>query len=144
MYPVGFLFGLGFDTATQIAFYAATLAAQQVSVWAIMIFPALFTAGMCLIDTTDGIVMLGAYGWAFVKPMRKLFYNMTITFISFLIAFLIGGLEVLSIIGSKLQAAGEENGQGRPLTAMRSNPDLVGVELNAANTRSPGCCAPFT
>jgi high-affinity nickel-transport protein len=108
MYPVGFLFGLGFDTATQIAFYAATLAAQQVSVWAIMIFPLLFMAGMCLIDTTDGIVMLGAYGWAFVKPMRKLFYNMTITLISFLIAFLIGSLEVLSIIASRFQLAAKE------------------------------------
>jgi high-affinity nickel-transport protein len=110
MYPVGFLFGLGFDTATEIALLGivATQAAQQVSVWAIMIFPALFTAGMCLIDTTDGIVMLGAYGWAFVKPMRKLFYNMTITLISFLIAFLIGSLEVLSIIASRFQLAAKE------------------------------------
>ena len=71
-----------------------------------MVFPLLFTAGMCLIDTTDGVVMLGAYGWAFVKPMRKLYYNMTITFVSFLIALVIGSLEALSIIASKWKLDG--------------------------------------
>jgi high-affinity nickel-transport protein len=103
MYPIGFLFGLGFDTATEVALLAiaATQAAQQVPLLSIMVFPLLFTAGMCLIDTTDGVVMLGAYGWAFVKPMRKLFYNMTITLVSFLIALAIGSLEALSIIASK-------------------------------------------
>ena len=103
MYFVGFLFGLGFDTATQIAGFGinATLAAQRVPLWSIMIFPLLFTSGMCLVDATDGIVMLGAYGWAFIKPVRKLFYNMTITMVSFVIAFLIGGLEVLSVIAEK-------------------------------------------
>jgi nickel/cobalt transporter (NiCoT) family protein len=108
MYPIGFLFGLGFDTASEIALLgiAATQAAQQLPLWSIMIFPLLFTAGMCLIDTTDGVVMLGAYGWAFVKPMRKLFYNMTITLVSFLIAFLIGSLEALSVIASKLNLEG--------------------------------------
>jgi high-affinity nickel-transport protein len=108
MYPVGFLFGLGFDTATEVALLgiAATQAAQQVPLWSIMVFPLLFTAGMCLIDTTDGVVMLGAYGWAFVKPMRKLFYNMTITLVSFLIALVIGTLEALNIIASKLNLDG--------------------------------------
>ena len=103
MYFVGFLFGLGFDTATEIALLgiAATQAAQQVPIWSIMVFPLLFTSGMCLIDTTDGIVMLGAYGWAFIRPVRKLFYNMTITLISFLIALLIGGLEALGILAAK-------------------------------------------
>ena len=105
MYPVGFLFGLGFDTATQVALLgiAATQAAQQTPIWSIMVFPLLFTSGMCLLDTTDGVVMLGAYGWAFVKPVRKLFYNMTITLVSFLIALLIGSLEALSVIASKFQ-----------------------------------------
>jgi high-affinity nickel-transport protein len=103
MYPVGFLFGLGFDTDTLIGIIATTQAAQQASLWTIMIFPLLFTAGMCMIDTTDGIVMLGAYGWAFVKPMRKLFYNMTITLISFLIALVIGGFEALGIIADRFQ-----------------------------------------
>ena len=80
---------------------AATQAAQQAPIWSIMVFPLLFTSGMCLLDTTDGIVMLGAYGWAFIKPVRKLFYNMTITLVSFLIALLIGGLEALSVIAAK-------------------------------------------
>jgi high-affinity nickel-transport protein len=66
-----------------------------------MVFPLLFTSGMCLVDATDGIVMLGAYGWAFIKPVRKLFYNMTITLVSFVIALLIGGLEVLGMIAEK-------------------------------------------
>jgi nickel/cobalt transporter (NiCoT) family protein len=102
MYPVGFLFGLGFDTSTEVALLgiAATQAAQQLPLWSIMVFPLLFTAGMSLIDTTDGVVMLGAYGWAVVKPMRKLFYNMTITGVSFLIAVVIGSLEALSMIAA--------------------------------------------
>jgi high-affinity nickel-transport protein len=104
MYPIGLLFGLGFDTATEIALLgiAGTQAAEHTPIWSIMVFPLLFTAGMCLLDTTDGIVMLGAYGWAFVKPVRKLFYNMTITFISFVIALLIGSLEALGVLASKL------------------------------------------
>ena len=105
MYFVGFLFGLGFDTATEIALLgiAATQAAQQVPIWSIMVFPLLFTSGMCLLDTTDGIIMLGAYGWAFVKPVRKLFYNMTITLVSFVIALLIGSLEAVSVLASKFR-----------------------------------------
>jgi high-affinity nickel-transport protein len=104
MYPIGLLFGLGFDTATEVALLgiAATQAAEQTPIWSIMIFPLLFTSGMCLVDTTDGVVMLGAYGWAFVKPVRKLFYNMTITGVSFMIALLIGGIEALSVIAAKL------------------------------------------
>jgi high-affinity nickel-transport protein len=103
MYFVGFLFGLGFDTATEIALLgiAATQAAHQASIWSIMVFPLLFTSGMCLLDTADGVVMLGAYGWAFVKPVRKLFYNMTITLVSFLIALLIGSLEAVNVLASK-------------------------------------------
>ena len=69
MFPLGFLFGLGFDTATEVALLgiSATQAAQGVSIWSIMVFPALFAAGMSLIDTTDGVLMLGAYDWAFVE-----------------------------------------------------------------------------
>jgi nickel/cobalt transporter (NiCoT) family protein len=104
MYPIGLLFGLGFDTATEVALLgiAATQAAEQTPIWSIMVFPLLFTSGMCLLDTTDGVVMLGAYGWAFVKPVRKLFYNMTITFVSFMIALLIGSIEAINVIASKL------------------------------------------
>ena len=77
MYPVGFLFGLGFDTATEIGLLgiSATQAAQGMSFWSILVFPALFTAGMSLVDTTDSVLMAGAYGWAFVNPIRKLWYN---------------------------------------------------------------------
>ena len=104
MYPLGFLFGLGFDTATEIGVLgmSAAGAAQGMSIWSIMIFPLLFTAGMTLIDTTDSVLMLGAYGWAFVKPIRKLYYNMTITFVSIVIALLVGGIEGLGVIGGQL------------------------------------------
>jgi high-affinity nickel-transport protein len=108
MLPLGFLFGLGFDTATEISLLgiAATEAARGVSLSAIMVFPALFAAGMALIDTTDGVLMLHAYDWAFVKPVRKLYYNLTITLVSVVVAFVIGGIEALGLIGGKLQLAG--------------------------------------
>jgi high-affinity nickel-transport protein len=108
MFPLGFLFGLGFDTATEVAVFglSATQAAQGVSFEAILVFPVLFAAGMSLVDTTDGVMMLGAYDWAFVKPMRKLYYNMTITLVSVLVAVLIGGIETLGLIGDKLGFSG--------------------------------------
>src|SRR5208282_1609068 len=97
MYPLGFLFGLGFDTATEIGVLgiSAAEASKGLPIWSIMVFPALFTAAMSLIDTTDGVLMLGAYGWAFTKPIRKLYYNLTITFVSVLVAVLVGGIEAL-------------------------------------------------
>ena len=108
MFPLGFLFGLGFDTATEVALLgiSATQAAQGVSVWSIMVFPALFAAGMSLIDTTDGVLMLGAYNWAFVKPIRKLYYNLTITLVSVVVAVLVGGIEALGLIGNQLGLSG--------------------------------------
>src|SRR5262249_1993338 len=88
MYPLGLLFGLGFDRATEVGVLgiSATQAAQGLSIWSILVFPALFTAGMSLMDTGDSILMLGAYGWAFMKPIRKLYYNLTITAVSVLVA----------------------------------------------------------
>jgi len=108
MFPLGFLFGLGFDTATEVALLgiSATQAAKGTSIWAIMVFPCLFAAGMSLIDTTDGVLMLGAYDWAFVKPIRKLFYNMTITLVSVIVAVLIGGIEALGLLEDQLQLSG--------------------------------------
>ena len=108
MYPLGFLFGLGFDTATEVALLglSATQAANGVSIWAILVFPALFAASMALIDTTDGVLMLGAYDWAYVKPMRKLYYNLTITLVSVVVAALIGAIEVLGLIGERFQLTG--------------------------------------
>ncbi|HET6182756.1 MAG TPA: HoxN/HupN/NixA family nickel/cobalt transporter [Acetobacteraceae bacterium] len=104
MYPLGLLFGLGFDTATEVGLLgiSATQAAQGMSIWSIMVFPALFTAGMSLLDTTDTILMLGAYGWAFVKPVRKLYYNLTITAVSVVVAVVVGGLETLNLVGDQL------------------------------------------
>jgi high-affinity nickel-transport protein len=108
MYPLGFLFGLGFDTASEIGLLGISAAqgAQGLSIWTILVFPALFTAGMALIDTTDGILMLGAYGWAFLKPIRKLYYNMTITLVSVIVAVLIGGIEALGLAADKLALSG--------------------------------------
>jgi high-affinity nickel-transport protein len=108
MYPLGILFGLGFDTATEVGLLgiSATQASQGMSLWSILVFPALFTAGMSLIDTTDSTVMVGAYGWAFVRPIRKLYYNMMITFVSVVAALLIGGVEALGLIGDKLALQG--------------------------------------
>ena len=108
MYPLGFLFGLGFDTATEIGLLgiSAAEAAKGMSVWPILIFPALFTVGMSLVDTVDSVMMASAYGWAFVKPLRKLYYNMTITFVSVIVALLVGGIEALGLIGERLHATG--------------------------------------
>ena len=108
MYPIGFLFGLGFDTATEIGLLgiSATQAAQGMSFWTILVFPTLFTAGMSLMDTTDSVLMTRAYGWAFVNPIRKLWYNLTITAASVIVALFIGGIEALGVIGDKLELEG--------------------------------------
>jgi high-affinity nickel-transport protein len=108
MYFLGFLFGLGFDTATEVGLLgiSAAGAAQGMPIWSILVFPALFTAGMTLIDTTDSILMLGAYGWAFVKPIRKLYYNLTITTISVVVALAVGSIEGLGLIADKLHMRG--------------------------------------
>ena len=108
MYPLGFLFGLGFDTATEVGLLgiSATQAAQGMSPWQAMVFPALFTAGMTLVDTADSVLMVGAYGWAFVNPMRKLWYNLTMTASSVLVALLIGGIEVLGLLADQLSLTG--------------------------------------
>jgi high-affinity nickel-transport protein len=108
MYPIGLLFGLGFDTATEVGLLgiAAVEAGKGLPVIDILIFPLLFTAGMSLVDTTDGILMIGAYGWAFVKPMRKLYYNMVITLVSVLVALVVGGLEALGLVAAQAHLQG--------------------------------------
>jgi nickel/cobalt transporter (NiCoT) family protein len=108
MYPLGILFGLGFDTATEIGVLgiSAAAASKGLSFWAILVFPALFAAGMSLIDTTDNILMLGAYGWAFVKPIRKLYYNMTITSVSVVVALVVGGIEALGLLAEHFHLQG--------------------------------------
>jgi nickel/cobalt transporter (NiCoT) family protein len=108
MYPLGILFGLGFDTASEIGLLgiSATQGSAGLSVWSILVFPALFTAGMALVDTTDGMLMINAYGWAFIKPMRKLYYNLAITLVSIVTAVLIGGIEVLGLLANRLGLEG--------------------------------------
>ena len=108
MFPIGFLFGLGFDTATEITLFtvAGSQASGGISFGTVMIFPALFAAGMTLVDTSDSVLMVGAYGWAFLNPIRKIWYNLTITAISAAVAMLIGGIEALGLIADKLELEG--------------------------------------
>ncbi len=108
MAPLGFIFGLGFDTATEVAILglSASQAADGLSVGTVLIFPLLFATGMALIDSLDGVLMLGAYEWAFVKPVRKLYYNITITLVSALVAIVIGGIETVALLGDKLGFSG--------------------------------------
>jgi high-affinity nickel-transport protein len=108
MYPLGVLFGLGFDTATEIAllFLAAGAAFSGLPFYAILCLPILFAAGMSLLDTIDGAFMNFAYGWAFSKPVRKVFYNIVITGLSVAVAFLIATIELMAILAEKLGLTG--------------------------------------
>jgi len=108
IYPVGVVFGMGFDTATEVALLATTalLASQHVPWYAIMALPILFTAGMTLLDTIDGCFMNLAYGWAFLNPVRKVYYNLTITGLSIGICVFIGGVEVLGLLSQELHLSG--------------------------------------
>ncbi len=108
MYPLGFLFGLGFDTFTEVAFLvlAGSAVASGLPFWAILSLPILFAAGMSLLDTIDGSFMNFAYGWAFSKPLRKVYYNITITGLSVFVAFFIGTLELLQVLTTQLHLRG--------------------------------------
>jgi high-affinity nickel-transport protein len=122
IYPVGVLFGLGFDTATEVGLLvlAAGVAAFSLPFYAILVLPILFAAGMCLMDTIDGIFMNTAYGWAFARPVRKVFYNLTVTTISILVALVIGSIELAGVAANGL---GVDSG---PLAW------LGGIDLNDA------------
>jgi nickel/cobalt transporter (NiCoT) family protein len=109
IYPIGVLFGLGFDTATEVALFSLSVLAAvgaSFSIWTVLILPATFTCGMVLVDTTDGVMMSLAYGWAFLQPMRKIFYNLTVTVGSIIVAFLIGGVEVLQVLSQSMGLKG--------------------------------------
>ena len=110
IYPVGVLFGLGFDTASEVALIAITVttatAATHFPLWMVMVLPFMFTCGMVLTDTTDGFGMRFAYGWAFMKPIRKVYYNLTMTVISVLVAVVIGTIELLGVLASELNLSG--------------------------------------
>jgi high-affinity nickel-transport protein len=108
IYPVGVLFGLGFDTATEVTLLvlAGTAVVSGLPFYAILSLPILFAAGMCLFDTLDGCFMNFAYDWAFARPVRKVFYNLTITGLSVFVAFFIGTIEILGLLGAELHLTG--------------------------------------
>jgi high-affinity nickel-transport protein len=108
MYPIGVLFGLGFDTATEVGLLglSAAEASRSMNVWYIMVYPALFTAGMALVDTADSMVMTRAYGWALANPLRKLTYNMVITGLSVVVALAVGTIEVLGLLRARWNLGG--------------------------------------
>ena len=122
MFPLGFLFGLGFDTATEVSLLgiAASETAKGLSLWSMLVFPALFAAGMTLVDTADGVLMLGAYQWALVNPLRKLYYNLVITSVSVVVAVLIGSVELLGLLADHFGLAG----------GFWSSAQAVGAHLN--------------
>jgi len=106
---IGFLFGLSFDTATEVSLFgiAGAEAAKGLSIWVILAFPALFAAGMALVDTTDSVLMVRAYGWAFRNPIRKLYYNLTITVVSAAVALMVAGIEALALMSEQFSLKGE-------------------------------------
>ena len=109
IYPIGLLFGLGFDTASEIALIAIAVGvgvSSSVPLWMILVLPFMFTCGMALVDTTDGVAMRTVYGWAFLKPIRKIYYNLTVTLISVAVAFAIGGVELLQVFSRELNLTG--------------------------------------
>ncbi len=108
MYPIGFLFGLGFDTATEVGLLilASSAVVGGLPFWAVLSLPILFAAGMSLLDTADGVLMNFAYGWAFFNPIRKVYYNITITGLSVAVAFVIGTIELLSVLQGQLNLTG--------------------------------------
>lgn len=128
IYLLGLLFGLGFDTATEVGLLglSAASASDGLSPWAIMIFPLLFGAGMALVDTLDGILMLGAYSWAFQNPIRKLYYNLTITALSVAVAIFVGGVETLGLLQDKFALSG---GFWTGVAALNDNFGLLGYGI---------------
>jgi high-affinity nickel-transport protein len=131
MYPVGVLFGLGFDTATEIGLLsiAASQGGSGLPLYSILVFPALFTAGMTLVDSTDNVLMVHAYGWALDDPKRKLYYNASITFVSALVAIVIGGVEALGLLSDKL---GLNGGIGDALARANERFGAFGYAIVAA------------
>src|ERR1051325_6900459 len=129
LFPIGVLFALGFDTASAISLFGLSVqASQDASAWSVLVFPALFAAAMTLVDTADGILMLGAYGWAFAEPVRKLFYNLAITFVSVVVALVIGGIEVLAFVA---EHAGSQGAFWRVVTQANAHFATIGYVIVA-------------
>jgi len=109
IFPIGVLFGLGFDTASEVALIAISVGvgvSSSIPVWMILVLPVMFTCGMVLVDTTDGVTMRVAYGWAFLHPLRKIYYNLTVTMISVLVALAIGSAELIQVAAAELNLTG--------------------------------------
>jgi nickel/cobalt transporter (NiCoT) family protein len=129
LFPIGVLFALGFDTASAISLFGLSVqASHEASIWSVLVFPALFAAAMTLVDTADGILMLGAYGWAFVKPARKLFYNLAVTSLSVVVALVIGGIEVLGLVADRF---GSERAFWRIVKEINANFATLGYAIVA-------------
>jgi len=128
MLLLGFLFGLGFDTATEVALLglAASQSAHGLPFLSVLVFPALFAAGMSLVDTADGALMAGAYGWAFEKPVRKLYYNIVITSVSVAVAVVVGSIEVFGLLGERLGSSGVFWGT---IARLNDNADSLGFVI---------------
>ena len=131
IYPIGVLFGLGFDTASEVALIAITVttAALAFPLWMVMVLPFMFTCGMVLTDTTDGFGMRFAYGWAFMKPIRKVYYNLTMTVISVLVAVVIGTIELLGVLASELNLSGGPFGFWTTMNWLNNSNGPAGIEI---------------
>jgi nickel/cobalt transporter (NiCoT) family protein len=133
IYPVGVLFGLGFDTASEVALIAITVttatAATHFPLWMVMVLPFMFTCGMVLTDTTDGFGMRFAYGWAFLKPIRKVYYNLTMTVISVLVAVVIGTIELLGVLASEAGLTGGPFGFWTTMNWLNNSTGPGGIEI---------------
>ena len=130
MFPLGFLFGIGFDTATEIAMFgvAGGAASQGASLATVLVFPALFASAMALVDTTDGVMMLKAYGWALVDPRRKLKYNLVVTALSVCVAVLVAGIQLMELARSRMLA---DNPIGTAIDAVADRMNLLGAAIAA-------------
>ncbi len=131
IYPVGVLFGLGFDTATEVTLIAitVTVGASGFPLWMVLVLPFMFTCGMVLTDTSDGISMRYAYGWAFAKPIRKVYYNLTMTLISVLVAFIIGTIEILGVFASEFSLAGGPFGFWNTMNWLNNAAGPYGIDV---------------
>ncbi len=133
IYPVGVLFGLGFDTATEVTLIAITVtvgtAAAGFPLWMVLVLPFMFTCGMVLTDTSDGVSMRYAYGWAFAKPIRKVYYNLTMTVISVLVAFIIGTIEVLGVLAAEFHYSGGPYGFWNTMNWLNNAAGPYGIDV---------------
>lgn len=131
IYPVGVLFGLGFDTATEVTLIAitVTVGTSGFPLWMVLVLPFMFTCGMVLTDTSDGIGMRYAYGWAFAKPIRKVYYNLTMTVISVLVAFVVGTIEILGVIAGEFGLSGGPFGFWNSMNWLNNAAGPAGIDV---------------